>query len=295
MNENGPPAAEAAWVRIPSGGGSMNGLWWPARTPPGGEPDCSAVYLHGRVLDMFTALGPAAARSISRRGMPALLFDRRGRHLATAVEGPEIGGGAHHSMADHEEDVAAGVGWVLARGARKVLLIGHSQGGLLAARYAAVNPGEVQALLLASPIPRYAPITASSLGAGWGLKAKREAERLVAEGRGEDPILMDKWVFIIKARLALEDHPAREADALEKALSRVRCPLYYTVGTEGVDRNFSKAGLRAARASAASPKRIRVREGGDHLYARDAEAVLTDMLGFLEKTGTVPRGAPPTP
>jgi fermentation-respiration switch protein FrsA (DUF1100 family) len=106
---------------------------------------------------------------------------------------------------------------------------------------------------------------------------------------------MDKWVFIIKARLALEGHPARAADALEKALSRVRCPLYYTVGTEGVERSFSKAGLRAAEASAASPKRIRVREGGDHLYARDAEAVLADMIGFLEETGAVPARASPTP
>ena len=152
----------------------------------------------------------------------------------------------------------------------------------IAARYAAANPGEVQVLLLASPIPRYTPITASRLGAGWGLKAKREAERLVAEGRGEDPILMDKWAFIIKARLALEDHPVHPRDALKKALSRVRCPLYCTVGTEGAERNFSKADLRAAEASAASPKRIRVRDGGDHLYARDAEAVLADMLGFLE-------------
>ncbi len=105
----------------------------------------AALYLPGFQDTFFHTEQAAAWRSV---GVPlvGLDFRRGGRALRLEASRDDI-----RDLGVREEEISTALGYLRNLGARRIILIGHSTGGLQAALWASHHPGSIDALILNSP------------------------------------------------------------------------------------------------------------------------------------------------
>ena len=184
-----------------SDGFPLDGLLY---TPQSGASERAALIVHGKTLNFYTVAGRILPPHLTALGWSCLAMNRRGHDLGGIRNGRDSYGGAWERFADSQLDIAGGIAELRRRGFRKIVLIGHSFGGISSAAYAADHPDEVAALALCS---------AGSGGREYLLQVSRRgmlagdhhaevdaaARRLVAKDRGDRIISLPGWWYAITA------------------------------------------------------------------------------------------------
>ena len=119
-------------------------------TPDAGAADRAALLVHGKVMNFYTGPGRILPPHLAALGWSCLAMNRRGHDLGGIRNGRESYGGSWETFGDSQLDIAAGIAELRRRGFSKIVLVGHSFGGIAAAAYAADHPDEVAALALCS-------------------------------------------------------------------------------------------------------------------------------------------------
>ena len=109
------------------------------------ESKAAALYLPG-FLDTFCHVGQAAA--FRALGVPLAGLDMRrcGRATRSAASRDDL-----RDIYVREEEIGLALDRLRELGAERIVLVGHSTGGLQAALWAADHPGTVDAVVLNSP------------------------------------------------------------------------------------------------------------------------------------------------
>lgn len=240
------------------------------------------VFLHGLVMDnlsslYFTLAGPAADRD------DVLLYDLRGHGMS---ERPAVG----YDLAEMVEDLdavllAAGSPEAAGAGARPLVLVGNSFGGLLALAFAAAHPGRARGVAL---------IDGHLGGAGW---AAQMAATLGLEGEARDARIgasFGAWLGrqgerkatrLARTATALVHHTSlvRDLEAsgglTREDLARVTCPVLALYGES------SDLRPEAERASAELPAcDLRILEGCTHsILWEQTDRVRREVLAFIDR------------
>lgn len=105
----------------------------------------AALWLPG-FIDSFFHVEQAAAWRAEGVALYGLDFRRSGRALRVSNRRDDV-----RDLLIREEEVSAALAHLRIQGAEKIVLIGHSTGGLQVALYADRHPGEVAAIILNSP------------------------------------------------------------------------------------------------------------------------------------------------
>jgi pimeloyl-ACP methyl ester carboxylesterase len=217
-------------VAIPGDGEDLDGAWY----LPDGEPVGAVLLLHGNTMNFYTGPPRFLPPALTARGFACLAFNRRGHDVLTTTDSRAARGGALQTAAEGLADTVSAAAWVAGRGHPEPFLIGHSNGGMLAVAHAAAHP-EVRGLVLLSAHLGGPGIFAAQAAAGQ-LTADRtdeyvdRAERLVAEGRGDELLLLPGWWYVMSAT-SLLDRLRATPDVLALA-PRVRCPSLFIRGLE---------------------------------------------------------------
>jgi pimeloyl-ACP methyl ester carboxylesterase len=159
------------------------------------------------------------------------------------------------------EDALADLGGVVARGARPVVLMGHSLGGYLSLRYALAEPGEVEALVLVGTGPGY---RSADGRARWNRYLERTASTMdIAPGVAEVALQRDSVVI--------------------DRLGEIGAPVLVLSGTR--DERFH-AGADVIASRVPDGRHELVPGSGHHPHLDDPDGVATRIAAFL---GTLPR------
>lgn len=129
-------------------------LYWQSWQPPG-EPEGVLVFVHGLADHSGRYLNPV--RHFVARGWTCFGFDYRGHGRSP---GPRV----HVSSFDeYLADLAEGHRLARIRHpGSKIILVGHSQGGLLSLLYAQTNPDNLDGVVVSSPFLGFHPETRPS-------------------------------------------------------------------------------------------------------------------------------------
>ena len=196
-----------------------------------------------------------------------------------------------HRNDDAAEEIGAWLEWLKAKGARKVVLLGHSRGGAQTALYAADHDDAVvRALVLLAPA-----VGENSDAASYQKRFKKplapvvaRAQQLVKDGKGGT--MMDKTDFLycpgtsVTAESFLSYYgPAARVDT-PSLLPKIRKPVLVVVaGNDEV-----VVGLDKKLAPLADGKRVQLKvvAGADHFF-RDlfADDAVEASDGFLKGVG----------
>ena len=184
-----------------SDGIPLDGLFCAPEKPAGGR---AALLIHGKVMNFYTGPSRILPPYLTAIGWSCLAMNRRGHDLGGIRNGRDSYGGAWERFADSQLDIAAGIEELKRRKGSKIVLIGHSFGGIAAAAYAAAHPEEVDALALCSAGaggPEYLPQCSrrGMLAADRHAEVDAEARRLVAAGQPDRIISLPGWWYAITA------------------------------------------------------------------------------------------------
>lgn len=268
----------AELVSIPTDTAPLDGAYY---TPEGRGPRAGVLLMHGNTMNFYTGPPRFLPPRLAALGYACLAFNRRGHDILTTRNSRAPEGGAFQTAAEGLADNACAAAFLAERGFAEPVVIGHSNGGTLAARFAA-DHAETRALILLSAHIGGKDILRLSCEAGQ-LAADRMdetlalARRLVDSGRADRLLLLPGWWYTISAASLLDR--LENTPGLHEAAPAITCPSLFLRG-EGESPALYPAEEFAAAAS--GPCEIVVGDW-DHFYNGREEAVGDVVVEWLAK------------
>src|SRR6267142_1253201 len=192
-------------VSIPTDTVALEGAWY--------EPDAAArsgaaLLFHGNTMNFYSGAPRFLPPALTELGLACLAFNRRGHDILAIRDSRAAEGAAFQTIAEAVADNRFAAAWLAQRGFPHPVVIGHSNGGMLAVRHVADHP-ETPALVLLSAHGGGRNIV--QRGARSGLMVGERVEEFAAQardrvkaGRGRELMLMPGWWYAISAESFLD-------------------------------------------------------------------------------------------
>ncbi len=256
--------------------------------PDGGAIAGAVLLFHGNTMNFYVGAPRFLPPVLTRLGFVCLAFNRRGHDILGIRDSRAAEGAAfqrtHEAIADNR--IAAR--WLAARGFPDPVVIGHSNGGMLAVRHVADHPSTPALVLLSahcggkSLVPK---ASQAGLLAGNRLgETIAQARALVQAGRGRELMLMPGWWYVASAESFL-DLLTELPDILELA-PKIACPVLYLRGDREPRELYPAEDFQRR---AAGPCTVEIIPECDHFYAGREDAVCAVVESWLVRTLGLPR------
>lgn len=172
--------------------------------------------------------------------------------------------------------------WMAQRGFRHPIIIGHSNGGMLAVKHVSDHP-ETPAMVLLSAHGGGRDGVQRTSRAGMLADDRLEeitthARALVSAGRGRKLMLVPGWWYVISAESFL-DRMTEMPDVLELAPT-IRCPTLFIRGDEENPDNYPAERFKER---SGGPCDVEIVENCNHFYVGREAAVWELVSGWLAK------------
>jgi pimeloyl-ACP methyl ester carboxylesterase len=259
----------------------LDGIFY---TPKNGKIEAVALIFHGNCHNFYTGPSRFLPDVLASYGIASLAFNRRGHDMVTSLHGRTVGGGSFQLAREGIADNRAASDWLASRGFENPIIIGHSNGGMLAAQHCADNYGAPRALVLLSAhiggLENVPQMSKSGMFAGDQLaQLTARAKEMIARGEGRELMLLPGWWWVISAESFIDrvyDTPSTIANA-----AKVRCPSLYLRGDQEA-REAYPAEAFAERAGA--PCEVRILPNCDHFYTGHEVDVANQVGLWLKQT-----------
>jgi pimeloyl-ACP methyl ester carboxylesterase len=251
--------------------------------PEAGASAGAVLLFHGNTMNFYVGAPRFLPPALTQLGYACLAFNRRGHDILGTRNSRIAEGGAYQTAREGIEDNRLAARWLAGRGFAHPVVIGHSNGGMLAVRHVADHP-RTPALVLLSAHGGGKDIV--QRGGRSGLMVGERVEEFAAEarkrveaGRGRELMLMPGWWYAISAESFL-DRLTETPDALELA-PRVKCPVLYLRGDKEPREQYPAEEYKAR---AGGPCTVEIVPDCDHFYNGREDAVTQAVTSWLAKT-----------
>ena len=268
----------AELVSIPTGTIPLDGLYY----EPEGRAAGAALLFHGNTMNFYVGALRFLPPVLVKLGLACLAFNRRGHDILSTRNSRTPEGGAFQFAREGIEDNRTAARWLSARGFPAPVVIGHSNGGMLAVQHVADHP-RTPALVLLSAHMGGKNIMERTSRAGLMARDRVEeftarARELVASGRGRELMLMPGWWYVISAESFL-DRLTETPDGLALAPT-IKCPTLYVRGDKESRENYPAEDFRAR---AGGPCDVEIVPDCDHFYDGREEAIRAIVSSWVAK------------
>ena len=137
----------ATLVTIPTDTSPLDGVFY---EPEGAAPSGAALLFHGNTMNFYVGAPRFLPPVLTRLGLACLAFNRRGHDILGTRASRAAEGAAFQLTREAIDDNRVAAEWLAARGFAHPIVIGHSNGGLLAVRHVADHPRTPALVLLSA-------------------------------------------------------------------------------------------------------------------------------------------------
>ncbi len=264
-------------VSIPTDTTPLDGAYY---EPEGGATAGGVLLFHGNTMNFYTGALRFLPPVLGNLGFACLAFNRRGHDILSTRDSRTPVGGAFQTAQEGIEDNRRAAQWLAQRGFPHPVIVGHSNGGMLAVRHAVDHPSTSALILLsAHGGGRNMVQRSSSSGMMAGDRLEEitsQARALVAAGRGKELMLMPGWWYVITAESYI-DRMENTPDVLALA-PQVTCPTLFIRGDKEPRASYPAEEF-AQRAG--GPVRIEIIPDCDHFYNGREHAVQKAVASWL--------------
>src|SRR5262245_14408624 len=109
----------------------LDGLFYEPDAPARG----AAMLLHGNCMTFYTGAPRFLSPHLTRLGYAALAYNRRGHDMVATLNSRAVSGGSFQMTKQAIADNRHAAGWLKERGFPAPIVIGHSNGGMLAVQH----------------------------------------------------------------------------------------------------------------------------------------------------------------
>jgi pimeloyl-ACP methyl ester carboxylesterase len=248
---------------------------------PDAQVTGSALLFHGNTMNFYVGAPRFLPPALTAMGYACLAFNRRGHDILSIRNSRAAEGAAFQLTSEGIEDNRTAARWMADRGFAPPVVIGHSNGGMLAVPHVVAHPKTPAMILLSAHGGGKDGVTRTSragLMAGDRLEEiTAQARAMVADGRGRELLLMPGWWYVISAESFLDRQTAMP-DILELA-PRIRCPVLYLRGDQESAESYP---AEAFSERAAGRCDVQIIPGCDHFYNGQEAAVISRVTSWLE-------------
>jgi pimeloyl-ACP methyl ester carboxylesterase len=267
----------AELVSIPTGTQPLDGLYY---EPEEGRARGAALLFHGNAMNFYVGPMRFLPPALVGIGLACLAFNRRGHDVLSTRSSRAAEGGAFQTAAEGIEDNRLAAHFLAVRGFDAPVVIGHSNGGMLAVRHVADRP-KTPALVLLSAHGGGKDIVQKGGKSGLMVGDRVEefavrARRLVEEGRGRELMLMPGWWYAISAESFL-DRLTETPDTLALA-PKVKCPSLFVRGDKEPREQYPAEEFRT---HSGGPCAVEIVADCDHFYNGREDAVAALVTSWL--------------
>jgi pimeloyl-ACP methyl ester carboxylesterase len=253
---------------------------------PDNQPSRGTILLfHGNVMNFYTGMLRFLPPALTSLGFVCLAFNRRSHDILATHDSRAAVGGAFQMVARDIEDNRIAASWLAQQGFPDSIVIGHSNGGMLATQHVCDHPKTPALILLSAHRGGKIDEALSAGTRGSGMMTedshfafKAEARRLVDEGRGHTLMQMPGWWYVVTADTYL-DRISNMPDIIANA-RRITCPVLYVRGDKEVPSQYPAEEFQAA---AAGPCDISIVPDCDHYYKGRSDVVAALVSTWLQK------------
>ena len=251
--------------------------------PDGATARGGILLFHGNVMNFYTGMLRFLPPVLTELGFACLAFNRRSHDILATHDSRASVGGAFQLVARDIADNLTAAAWFAAQGFSNPFVIGHSNGGMLAAQHVADHPGTPGLILLSAHRGGNIEARLRQGEAGSGMYAENKhsellsrAQTLVAQGRGRELIPIPGWWYTIAAESYL-DRMSKMPDLIGNA-AKIACPVLFIRGDlESVDQYPAEEFEAAAK----GPCDVKIIDQCDHYYTMRADAVCEAVSRWL--------------
>ncbi len=250
---------------------------------PDGPSKGAVLYFHGNQMNFYVCAARFLAPCITSLGYTFLSFNRRGHDTVGTFNSRDPVGGAFQTVAEGIEDNELAANFLAKQGFDRLIVIGHSNGGVLASHFIANHP-ETLALVLLSAHAGGNRLTNRASASNFTVNDKlealiKEAQELLSAGRPRQLMLLPTWWHVISARTFM-DRLTNVPDLVENA-KRVQCPVLFIRGDKEPADNYP---AEAFKQNCPSSCDVVIVPDCDHFYVGAEDRVATIVSDWLSRT-----------
>jgi pimeloyl-ACP methyl ester carboxylesterase len=241
------------------------------------------LLFHGNTMNFYVGAPRFLPPVLAQLGFACLAFNRRGHEILSIRDSRAAEGAAFQLAREGIADNRYAARWLAEKGFQNPVVIGHSNGGMLAVKHVSDHP-ETSAMVLLSAhgggrggVERTS--RAGLLAGGRLDEITAQARALVAAGRGRELMLLPGWWYVITAESFL-DRMTEMPDVLELAPT-IRCPTLFIRGDQEDPDTYP---AEAFRARAGGPCDVEIVPDCDHFYVGREAAICDLVAGWLVRT-----------
>jgi pimeloyl-ACP methyl ester carboxylesterase len=275
-------------VSIPTDTVPLDGLYY---EPEGGHASGAALLFHGNAMNFYTGPMRFLPPVLVGLGLACLAFNRRSHDILATRSSRAAEGGAFQRASEDIADNRLAAGWLESRAFAAPVVIGHSNGGMLAVRHVTDHP-KTPALVLLSAHAGGRNIVQRGAKAGLMVGDRVEefaarAREMVQSGRGRELMLMPGWWYAISAESFL-DRLTETPDTLALA-PRVKCSSLFVRGDKEPREGYPAEEFKAR---SGGPCAVEIVPDCDHYYNGREEVVGALVASWLRETLHLARAKP---
>jgi pimeloyl-ACP methyl ester carboxylesterase len=270
-------------ISIPTDTTPLDGLW---HEPDSGKSLGAVLLFHGNTMNFYTGALRFLPPVLTRLGYSCLAFNRRGHDILAIRDNKDAAeGAAFQTFAEGVEDNRLAAEWVAGRGFDAPVVIGHSNGGMLAVSHVLAHPKTPALVLLSahrggSQAERERTNSPALMMGAKGAALEATARAMVASGRGKELMLLPRWWWVASAESYL-DRITMMPSTLEQA-PQVKCPVLYVRGDQE-ERDMYPAEDFAARTQGKTD--VSIVPDCDHFYRNKEDAIGGIVATWLSANG----------
>jgi len=266
-------------ISIPTPSHPLDGAYY----TPEGSTKGAAMYCHGNQMNFYVCAARFLAPHLTSLGYVFMPFNRRGHDSVSTYDSRECVGGAYQTVAEGVEDNELAAQYLAGKGFPNPIVIGHSNGGVLASEHVAIH-GETKALILLSAHAGSNRLNNPGSARTFSINEKtdeqiKEAEAHLAAGKPRQLMVIPSWWWVISARTFL-DRLTNAPDLVENA-KRINCPVLFIRGDQEPKENYPAERFKE---NCAGPCEVVIIPDCDHFYVGAEDRVAKAVTDWLTRT-----------
>ena len=251
--------------------------------PEGRSTRGAVMIFHGNTMNFYTGAPRFLPPMLCELGYACLSFNRRGHDILSIRDSRLAVGAALQTTAEGIADNQYAARWMSNKGFNNPILIGHSNGGFLAVQHAAANPDTAALILLSAhgggTVAEKLAARTGLLGASKTDELRERATQMIAEGKGDELIILPGWWYVATANSYI-DRLTTMPDTVETA-PKISCPSLFIRGDMEIPEAYPAEDFAAATSGICD---VEIIDDCDHFYRNKEDVVTRIVKSWITKT-----------